>query len=50
MLLPCLKTHEKKRFDVSGSVRTPAQANVCVLGAAFSYQVMKDILMELNIY
>lgn len=33
----------KKRFDVSGSVRTPAQANVCVLGAAFSYQVMKDI-------
>lgn len=33
----------KKRFDVSGPVRTPAQANVCVLGAAFSYQVMKDI-------
>lgn len=33
----------KKRFDVSGPVPTPAQANVCVLGAAFSYQVMKDI-------
>lgn len=33
----------KKRFDVSGPVRTPAQANVCVLGAAFSYQVIKDI-------
>ena len=35
----------KKRFDVSGPVRTPAQANVCVLGAAFSYQVMKDLAM-----